>query len=244
MPAALFPHLDAIQAIYDRAAGRSSAAAALGPSLFPGPFVTTGSLIWPVERASHVLHEWARWTRSVPHDVTSVARIVRLPHLPLVARELRGRSLVVVEVAIPREPWIAAGRVAELRRLEPEIDTVAAERPDAVHPLHTAFDVPAPAVGDQVCLESLPVAAVEAFLAAAGPNSGSNLLTASLRHLGPAYAAAAAGVASDADEASRLDVRLTLLAGRLAPYAIGRPPVERIIRAVGRASTTLRRGEG
>jgi hypothetical protein len=244
--AAPFPHLDAIQGLYDRASGRPSAGSAepFGSSLFPGPFVTAGSLMWPGERASHIVYEWARWTRDVPHDVTSVARVVRLPHLPLVPAELRGRSLVVVEVAIPREPWIAAGRLAALRRLEPEIDTVAVRGPESIHPLHTAVEVPAPALGDHVCLESLPTAAIDAFLAVVGPGSGSNLLTASLRHLGPAYGVAAAGVATDPDEAGRLDVRLNLLTGRLAPYTIGRPAVDDIVRAAGRTSAGLRRGEG
>jgi hypothetical protein len=243
--AAPFPHLDAIQALYDRAAGHPAAgdAAPLGRVLFGVPFVTAGSLMWPAEHAHRVLHEWAQWTRTVPHDVTSVARLVRLPHLPVVPRELRGRALVVVEVAIPREPWVAAGRLAALRRLEPEIDTVAVRDPDAIHPLHTGAEVPAPAIGDLVCLEALPAAAVDAFLAVVGPNSGSNLLTAGLRHLGLAYGAFAAGIGTDPDEASRLDVRLALLTGRLAPYTTGRPAVEDIVRAVGRTRMLLR-GEG
>ena len=47
--AAPFPHLDAIQALYDRAAGRGSVAAAdpVGPSLFPGPFVTVSVTVAP-----------------------------------------------------------------------------------------------------------------------------------------------------------------------------------------------------
>jgi hypothetical protein len=224
MPAlAPFFHLDALAGVLDRAAGRPAAeSAGIGPSLFPEPQVTAGTLIWPWEHAHRVVHEWARWTRGLPHDVTSVARLVRLPYLPSVPLGLRGRAIVAIEVAIPREPWVAAGRLTALRALEPEIDTVDVIRPDELHPLHTTADVPAPAVGGHMALDGIPGAAVDAFVALAGPGSGSNLLSAALRQFGPAYDMAAAGVARDADEYARLEIRLALLEGRLAPFAGGR----------------------
>jgi hypothetical protein len=192
-----------------------------------------------VHHAHRVLHEWARWTREAPDDVTSVGRMVRFPYLPSVAPELRGRSMVVIEVAIPREPWVAAGRLAALRRLEPEIDTVAIVSPDAVHPLHTEVDLDAPAVSGHMALAGLPGAAIDAFVAIAGPGSGSSLLSASLRHLGPAYGMAAAGIAAGDDEVTRMEVRLALLASRLAPFAAGRgaaavPALEDVRRRRGR----------
>jgi hypothetical protein len=248
MPAAApFPHLDALQSMFDRATGLTAAAAPaerLGRILFHVPFVTAGTLMWPWEHAHRVLHEWATWTREMPHDVTSAARLVRLPALAMVPAELRGRSFVAIEVAIPREPWIAAGRLAALRRLEPEIDTIGVHDPDAIHPLHTCVSVAAPAVGDHVGLESVPAAAIDAFVAIAGPGSGSNLVFAALRHFGPAYALCAAGLPVDADDAARLEVRLGLLTGRLAPYAAGRPSVEDVVRAIHRPTTLIRRGEG
>jgi hypothetical protein len=227
MPAAAsapFPHLDALQAIFVRASGAGSPSPdeGVGRSLFPQPFLTAGGLMWPWHQAHRVLHEWAQWTREAPDDVTSVGRLVRLPYLPSVPLELRGRSLVVVEVAIPREPWVAAGRLAALRRLEPEIDTIGVVGPGALHPLHTEVEVEAPAVAGHMALAGLPGAAIDAFVAIAGPGSGSNLLSASLRHLGPAYGMAAAGIAAGEDDETGLEVRLALLASRLAPFAAGR----------------------
>jgi hypothetical protein len=246
MPSAAtpFPHLDALQAIYERAAGLPASAPAdhVGPALFPQPFVTAGTLMWSWEHAHRVLHEWARWTREMPHDVTSVARIVRLPRVPGVPAELRGRALIAIEVAIPREPWIATGRLAALRRLEPEIDTVAVVAPGAVHPMHTACDVPAPAAGEHMGLESLPGAAIDAFVAIAGPASGANLLSAAIQSFGPAYGVCAAGLAVDEDDAAALEVRLALLTGRLAPFAAGRPAVEDIMRAVHARQLVRREG--
>lgn len=245
MPAASapFPHLDALQAIFDRAAGLPAdpSADSVGPTLFPIPFVTAGTLLWPWEHAHRVLFEWARWTREMPHDVTSVARLVRVPPLAIAPAELRGRSFVAIEVALRREPWIAAGRLAALRRLEPEIDTVGTHAPEAIHPLHTCAEVVPPAVSAHMGLEAVPDAAIDAFLAIAGPASGSNLLFAALRHFGPAYGMCAAGLPVDDEDAARLEVRIGLIGGRLAPFAAGRLPVDDVVRALHRSTALIRR---
>ena len=94
-------------------------------ALAPPPALSAGTLMWPWEHAHRVLHEWRSWTRAAAEDVTSVARLVRAPHLAGVARSLRGRSFVAVDVAIAGAPGVAAARLAALRRLGPEVDTVA-----------------------------------------------------------------------------------------------------------------------
>jgi hypothetical protein len=242
--AAPFPHLDALESILARAAGApETAPERLGRALFPAPYVTTGTLVWGWEHAHRVVHEWARWTREMPHDVTSVARIARVPHVPTVPSELRGRAMVAIEVAIPREPWIASGRLVPLRKLEPAVDTVAVTSPEAVHPLHTSDAVPAPAIGFHAGLEALPAAAIDAFLAMAGPHSGANLLSASLQHLGPAYGLGAFGLPVDDEDAAGLEIRLELLHGRLLPFMAGRPAVEDIVRAF-HLSRAMIRGQG
>ncbi len=60
---------------------------------------------------------------------------------------------------------------------------------------------------------------MDAFLAAAGPSSGSNVATAELRHLGVAYSASAAARATSEEDASRVATRLDLLGAALAPFA-------------------------
>jgi hypothetical protein len=243
MPSAPFPHLDALQAIFDRSCDSPApdSSAGLRRSLFPQPFVTAGTLMWPWAHAHRVLHEWAGWTRRVPDDVTSVARLVRLPHLHIVPSHLRGRSMVTIELAIPREPWVAAGRLLALRRLEPELDTIAILHPDAIHPLLTAVEVDPPAVAGHMALDALPADAIDAFVEIAGPASGSNLLSASLRHLGPAYGMAAAGVPADGEDVARLEVRLALLASRLAPFAAGRGAAAQPAQDAAQARASIRR---
>jgi hypothetical protein len=219
-----FLHLQALRAVLDGIAAHPAAVvdSGLARSVFPMPNVTTGALMWPADHAHRVVHEWALWSRTVPADVTSAARIVRYPRLPGVPAELRGRALMVVEVAIPGEPWVAQGRLASLRRLAPEIDTVVLGSPDDVPALHLGLDLPAAASGRHIPLRGMDAHVVEAFLAAAGPASGACLATAELRHLGVAYAATAASRATTDDDASRLETRLDLLEDRLAPFTEGR----------------------
>jgi hypothetical protein len=183
--------------------------------------VTSGALMWPAGHAHRVLHEWAQWTASVPRDVTSTARLVRFPRLAGVPRELRGRALVVVEVAIPGEPWVAQGRLAALRRLGPEIDTVVLGTPADVPAMHLRLELPAAASGRHIPLSGMDADVVEAFLAAAGPTSGAAVASAELRHTGVGYAASVASRATTEDDASRLEVRLDLIAERLAPWVHG-----------------------
>jgi hypothetical protein len=212
-PAPFF-HLEALRSVLEGSAATAGAdSAPSARSVFPLGFVTTGALLWPQEHAHRVLHEWAQWTRSVPEDVTSTGRLVRFPRLSGVPAALRGRAFVAVDVAIPGEPWVAEGRLAALRRLGPEIDTVALTNGGAVPAVHLGLEVPAAAIGRQAPLPALTPAVVDAFVAAAGPASGSPLASAELRHAGRAYAVSAVGRATGEEDASRLGVRLDIVVG-------------------------------
>jgi hypothetical protein len=186
-------------------------------ALAPAPLLTAGALMWPWEHAHRVLHRWRTWTRSVGDDVTSVARLVRAPHLAGVAPSLRGRAFVTVDVAIVGEPGIA--RLAVLRRLEPELDTVALVSAQEL----LARQLPVEgtrAIGEHMLLRALPAPALDTFIAAAGPGSGSELVAAELRHLGgDQFAAVGLGVAADLEQAERVRIGLAQLARRLAPWS-------------------------
>jgi hypothetical protein len=185
-------------------------------ALTPAPELTAGTLVWSWEHAHRVLYEWRAWVRAAPEEVTSVARLVRVPHLAGIARPLRGRSLVAIDVAILGEPAAAAARLAALRRLEPEIDGVAPACVEALRPRAEGLR----AIGEHLLLRELPAAALDAFLAAAGPGSGTELVAAELRHLGgSAFAVVGLGVAGDAEQAERVRIGLEQLARRLAPWA-------------------------
>lgn len=185
-------------------------------ALAPPPLLTAGSLMWPWEHTHRVLHQWRTWTRAVAEDVTSVARLLRAPHLVGVTPALRGRAFVAIEVAIVGEPGI--GRLAALRRLAPEVDTVAPVSPAELLARHVRAEG-ARAIGEHLLLRALPAPALDTFIATAGPGSGSELVVAELRHLGgEEFAVVGLGVAGDAEQAERIRLSLGQLARRLAPW--------------------------
>jgi hypothetical protein len=219
-----FFHLDALRRVLDgtaASAGSDADAVAPAPAVFPLPNVTAGALLWPQEHAHRVLHEWAEWTRSLPADVTTTARLVRYPRRPGVPPVLRGRAFVAVEVAIPREPWVAEGRLTPLRRLNPEIDTVTLTNPYGVPSMHLRLELPGTAIGRHEPLDAITAQTVDAFIAAAGPASGSPLVSAELRHLLGGCAMSAAGLARDEEDFSRLQTRLDHLVERVARRSPG-----------------------
>jgi hypothetical protein len=218
-----FFHLDALRRVLDGTASSAASGAgdAIAPSIFPLPHMTAGALLWPQEHALRVLHEWAEWTRTLPEDVTTTARLVRYPRLPGVPAVLRGRAFVAVEVAIPREPWVAEGRLAALRRLNPEIDTVVLTNPSVVPSMHLRLVLPDAAIGRHEPIDEITAATIDAFVAAAGPSSGSGLASAELRHLRGARAVSASARATSEEDESRHQVRLDHLVERVAGRAPG-----------------------
>jgi hypothetical protein len=50
--------------------------------LYPVPELYAGALFFPIERTAEVLHTWRQWTDTVPDEVTSIGRILRLPSSP------------------------------------------------------------------------------------------------------------------------------------------------------------------
>src|SRR5215472_9650289 len=85
--------------------------------LYPVTELYAGVLFFPVQRAADVLNSWREWTTSVPDEVTSIGRIVRIPPLPTVPNQLRGRAFALVEAAYVGEEGAGADLIAPLRKL-------------------------------------------------------------------------------------------------------------------------------
>src|SRR5580693_3428909 len=94
-------------------------------TLYPVRELYAGDLFFPIQRAAEVLHAWGEWTATVPDEVTSLAHLLRLPPLPEVPEPLRGRAFIVVEAACLGDAGTGADLIGPLRRLGPELDTVA-----------------------------------------------------------------------------------------------------------------------
>jgi FAD binding domain/Berberine and berberine like len=172
-----------------------------------------GTLFFPFERAREILQAWREWTGSVPREMSSIGRLLQFPPLPEIPEPMRGNSFVAVESF-----WLGAeqqGRrlLEPLRALGPRLDTVTMI--DAVGMLEVHMDPPGPVPGltDHLMLRELTAEALDALVDAAGPGSGSPLLSFEIRHLGGALAERPEGAGA-----------LGSLDGEFATFAVGVRP--------------------
>ena len=173
--------------------GSFGAVTALEFALFPVAEVYAGVMLWPIERAAEILHAWREWTAEMPDDMTTVGRLLQLPPIPDIPEPLRGRSFVGVQAFYLGAEAEGAALVAPIRALGPEIDTVATIPAAALQHVHMDPEHPVPGLGDGMLLDDLPAAGIDALVAAAGPGSGSPLLSVEVRQLGGALAKPAPG---------------------------------------------------
>jgi FAD/FMN-containing dehydrogenase len=161
---------------------------ALEMRLYPVRELYAGALFFPIQRAAEVLHAWRAWTGTVPDEVTSLSRILRLPPLPEVPEPLRGRAFTLVEAACLGDADAGAALIRPLRQLGPDLDTFAMIPAPALQQLHMDPGQPVPAQGDGALLADFPAAAIDALIAVAGPDADTPLASIEVRHLGGALA--------------------------------------------------------
>ena len=208
-------------------------------ALHPMTELYAGAMFWPVERSREVLHAWREWTLTAPDEVTSAARILQLPPLPDIPEPLRGGSFVTIDAAVIGSRAFGAEIVQPLRDLRPDIDTFEMVAPVALSRLHNDPEEPVPGMAEHRMLAELPPEAIDAFVAAAGPGSGSALLAAEIRHLGgalgvaqpghgalakldAAYMAFGVGVAGSPEMIAGLEASLPRFRAALARWDAGR----------------------
>jgi FAD/FMN-containing dehydrogenase len=158
-------------------------------------FSTTygGMLVWDAREAEPVVRRWIDWAAGAPDEVTTACRVLNLPPIPAIPEPFRGRSIAVIDGAVLADDDRAAAILADLRALDPEIDTFARVPAASIARLHMDPEGPTPSVSGCSVLTGLPEPAMESFLALTGPGSGSSLLMAELRQLGGTLARPAPG---------------------------------------------------
>jgi FAD/FMN-containing dehydrogenase len=176
-----------------RGGGGMGVVTALEMRLYPVRELYAGDLFFPIARAAEVLHAWRAWTETVPDEVTSMGHLLRLPPLPELPEPLRGRAFIVVEAAYLGDAGSGADLIGPLRELGPELDTFATIPPPALARLTVDPGQPVPSQGDGMLLADLPVAAIDALVAVAGPYADTQLASIEVRHLGGAVARPAPG---------------------------------------------------
>jgi FAD/FMN-containing dehydrogenase len=195
------------------AGGSVGVVTALEMRLYPVRELYAGALFFPIQRTAEVLHAWRAWTDTVPDEVTSLGRILRLPPLPQVPERLRGRAFALVEAAYLGDAAAGAELVQPLRRLGPELDTFAMIPAPALQQLHMDPDQPVPSQGDGAFLADFPAAAIEALVAVAGPDVGTPLASIEVRHLGGALARPA----PDGGAQAKIDASYAMFAAGFTP---------------------------
>jgi FAD/FMN-containing dehydrogenase len=173
--------------------GNFGVVTALEIDLFEIPEIYAGNLLYPVERAREVLHAWREATLTTPDELTLCGRILQVPDVPGPPPPLRGRAFAVVDVVFLGGESDAAELLAPLRALDPEIDTAAPATPDILGRVHMDPEDPVPALSDHILTGPLPPEAIDAFVDAVGPDSGSTLVVAELRQTGGALSQPAPG---------------------------------------------------
>ncbi len=167
---------------------------ALEFELVPLATAYAGSLTFDAEHAATVLAGYLGWAAEAPREMTSLVRLLNLPPLEVIPEPLRGRSLIDITLAYAGDAAAGEALVAPLRALAPPIVDRIAEIP-AAELCRIAGDPeqPTPGMGGHAMLRELTPDVVDAFLAVAGPGSGSPLTATSLRHLGGALGEAPDG---------------------------------------------------
>jgi FAD/FMN-containing dehydrogenase len=173
--------------------GNFGVVTALEFKLFPIEQVFAGWLIWPWEESERVLATWRDWTETAPEEFTTVGRILQLPPIEVIPEPLRGRNLVVVEVAYLGDEASGREHLEPLLELAPEMSTLATMPAAGLVRLHADPEGNTPGIGDGAMLHSLPDEAITSLVGAAGPESGSPFISVELRQLGGALARRAPG---------------------------------------------------
>jgi len=176
------------------------------------PTAYAGMLMWQLADIEPVLREWAAWAPTAPDEVTTAFRAMRLPDMPDLPEFLRGQELVVIDGAVVGSDERGDELIAGLRALHPFMDTFARVPAKSLVRLHMDPEGGAPFASDSAMLASFPDAAVDAFIAEAGPDAQTSLLMAELRQLGGALGRTHEG----GGVLSRLDAEFVTFAGGIA----------------------------
>ena len=158
---------------------------ALELRLFPVTQLYAGILWYPIERGPDVLHAWRDLTRgAVPDELTTLGRFLRLPPVPKLPTEIRGKSFALIEAFHLGDQAQADELLAPLRALRPVNDTIATITvPELLH-VHMDPEQPAASLGDGLMLSRLPDQAIDALVNTAGANATFPLASVEVRHLG------------------------------------------------------------
>jgi hypothetical protein len=167
--------------------GNYAVVVALHLDLVPITEAYAGALLFPAEVGADAVRLYRDWAAAAPEDVTSVVRFLTPPDLPDVPEPLRGTPLLTIDGACIGDRETGEAAFAPLREIgEPIMDTFGQVPTPALCRIHMDPEQPVPGLGHHRVLRELPDEAIDAFVALAGPESGSPLLLTEIRQMGGA----------------------------------------------------------
>ncbi|HEY5710144.1 MAG TPA: FAD-binding oxidoreductase [Solirubrobacterales bacterium] len=197
---------------------------ALVLELLPYAEAYGGALLFPAELGADAVRAYRDWAAAAPEEATTCVRFVTPPDIPDVPEPLRGTPLLTIDGAFAGGESEGEALFAPLRELgEPIMDTFAQMPTAGLSRIHMDPEQPVPGIGNGMLLGELPDEAIDAWVAANGPGSGSPLLLSELRHLG----GAAGRPAENAGALTHLD-------GSFVMYSIGMPMTPELGAAIPR----------
>ncbi|MDY6807871.1 MAG: FAD-binding oxidoreductase [Actinomycetota bacterium] len=149
-----------------------------------------GGIFFAGDAAEQVLHMWRDWAPTLPDTAGTSVAILRLPPDPTLPPPLQGQTAVHLRFTYTGDPAVGAQLLAPMMSAGPvllqNVDVLPTAALDAVH-----MDPPGPlpSVERGCAIRDLPVEAVDAVLAVAGPQVASPLAIVEIRLLGGALAA-------------------------------------------------------
>jgi hypothetical protein len=153
--------------------------------------VYAGLLIFPAEVGAEGIRRFRDWAAEAPPEVTSACRFLTPPPLPTVPEPIRGKPLLVIGAAYVGSRSDGEKLIEPLRGIgETIMDTFDEISPGSLSRVAMDPEDPVPAAGHQALVKEFPDEAIDAFVGAAGVDSGSPLLLADLRQAGAALAEA------------------------------------------------------
>jgi FAD/FMN-containing dehydrogenase len=193
--------------------GGCAVVTALQLELLPIANLYAGALVFPAAVGGEAVRTYRDWAVGLPDEVTSIVRFVTPPPIPDVPEPIRGVPLLTIGAACIGDQASGEATIAPLRNIGETIMDTFAQMPAAgLSHIHMDPENPVPGLGGGVPIAALPDEAIDAFVAAAGPDSGSPLLLSELRHLG----GAAGRPAENGGALSHLDAGFAM-------YSVGMP---------------------
>jgi FAD binding domain len=168
---------------------------ALHLDLLPIGEIYAGALLFPAEVGGDAIRIYRDWAAQVPDEVSSVVRFLTPPPIPDVPEPIRGKPLLTIDGACIGGRAEGEATFAPLRDSlgEPMMDTFDWMPSPGLCRIHMDPESPVPGIGEGGLVSELTDEAIEAFVAVAGPDSGSPLLLSELRQLGGALGRPAEG---------------------------------------------------